>query len=687
MEANPVLVTASRDTYTVSHATTATKTDVPLMETPVSLQVVPKELMQDRQAIRLEDAVQTVSGVQRDFTFGDGYESFTIRGFSSDSSIYRNGVRLFAQTGETAHLEQLEILKGPASVLYGRIQPGGLLNLVTKRPLSEPHYSVQQQFGSYAFYRTVVDLTGPLTTDKSLLYRVNFAYQNSESFRDFVNKERIFLAPSLTWRPWSSTEFNLSFEYKNEQLFDDTGIPAIGNRPAPIPIRRTLNEPNERYDANTYLVDFNWSHRFNNDWKFNNGVTRYHANYFWRETYALFLQDDNRTLVRSPWFANTRRQAYTVYANVTGQFDTFGIRHRVLTGADYYKLSEDFPSLDGEPTSTIDIFNPVYGAVDFNALLRSSRSSPNAFYPQDEQWYGIYFQDQVTFWDKLHILAGGRYDWAKFRVGFSTTSLSDARSQEFTEDEKFSPRIGLLYQPWSWLSLYGNYVESLGSSVAGRTRTGANFRPESAKQYEVGVKTEWLDGRLSATVALFQITKNNLKTPDPSSPQFFVNLGEARSRGIEVDLAGRLTEKLSVTGAYAYTDATITKDVACAESDVDGNCLAVNAGNTGNRLLNVPRHSGNLWARYHVTDQLTVGTGVFVAGEREGDTDNSFQLPGYARWDAMAAYRFHLGPYRLTAQVNVNNILDKEYFKYARTRAWILPAEPLTVVGSLRMDF
>ncbi len=268
-------VTASpldRTSYSVPNASTATKTDTPIMETPVSIQVVPQQVIQDQQAIRLDDITKNVSGVQRDFSFGNGYEGFTIRGFSTNNTVYRNGFRLFASIAETAHLDRVEVLKGPAAVLYGRIEPGGLVNLVTKRPSPESYYSLQQQFGSFDLYRTTADATGPITEDRSLLYRLNLAYLNSGSFRDFVFNDRIFLAPGLTWRPTPDDEFNLSVEYDNEDNYDDAGIPALGNRPAPLPSSRNLGEPDDEYNVESVLVDLNGTHRFNTDWKVRGGV-------------------------------------------------------------------------------------------------------------------------------------------------------------------------------------------------------------------------------------------------------------------------------------------------------------------------------------------------------------------------------------------------------------------------------
>lgn len=239
----------------------------------------------------------------------------------------------------------------------------------------------------------------------------------------------------------------------------------------------------------------------------------------------------------------------------------------------------------------------------------------------------------------------------------------------------------MLYQPWSWLSLYGNYVESLGSNN-GRDSTGSPLDPQLATQYEVGAKTEFFDGRLNATLAFYHLTKENLPAADLSTPdpRDSVTIGEARSRGIEFDVTGQITDRVSVFGSYSYIDAKITRD---PRQDEAGNPLP---GNEGHQLLGAPRHSSSLWTKYAlVPERLDVGAGVFAAGQRQGDFENTFQLPGYVRLDAYAAYRWKIGPTKMTAQVNINNLLDKEYFSSTNQfdgnpRTGIIPAEPLTVL-------
>lgn len=239
-------------------------------------------------------------------------------------------------------------------------------------------------------------------------------------------------------------------------------------------------------------------------------------------------------------------------------------------------------------------------------------------------------------------------------------------------NRRFSPRVGILYQPWPWLSLYGNYVESLGANNGGRAVGGKPFDPQTGEQYEAGVKTEFLDGQLSATLAYFHLTKKNSLTADLNNPGFSIAIGEAQSEGVEFDLIGRVTDKLSLITTYAFTDARITKN---------------NDGSVGRELPQVPDHSGSFWAKYELIPQkFELGAGIYLFGNRRGN-GGELELPGYGRVDAFAAYHHMVGRTRLTAQININNLLDKDHFKTIAFGPGALPGEPLTVLGSIRLEF
>lgn len=663
--------------YSVIDASTATKTDTPIMETPFSIEVVTEDVLQDQQAFRLQDALKNVSGVQQRFE-GGGFDNFIVRGFDLGTFHYRDGVRIPSVNFDLANIQQVEVLKGPTSSLYGRTEPGGLINAVTKRPSADSFYNLEQRFGSYDFYRTQADATGAITKDESLLYRVDFSYLNTNSFREFSFTDRVFVAPSLTWKPREDTEFNLTVEYLNEDRVYDSGLPAIGNKIANIPITRQFDTPGMNDTHENTLVDFNWSHNFNENWKIRNGVVAMYYDQEWNETYAGGLQADNRSLERFAWFGESDTDMHTVFLNLTGQFNTFSVDHTVLLGGDYYNQHTEAYATDNS-IGIIDIFNPVFPSnlnlSQFDNLpIEFFRDQQGGFYSnREDTWSGIYFQDQLSFFDgKLNILGGGRYDWATVELDSAYFSpLSSSKDS----DTHFSPRVGMTYRPWNWLSIYGNYVESFGANNNGVSITGQAFKPQTAEQYEAGLKTDFFEGRLTSTLAFYHLTKDNVLTPDPSNPNFSLPIGEARSQGIEIDISGQITAGLSMIATYAYTDARITKD---------------NSGNQGNRLPYVPEHAGSVWLKYEFQQVplqgFSAGGGVFAASKREGDAANSFHDGSYARLDLFGAYRHKIGPTIFTTQLNINNVTGTEYFTL-RDRARNLPAEPLTVIGSIRIDY
>lgn len=691
--------------YTRPDASTATKTDTPLMETPASIEIVPRQVIQDQKSTRIKDALENVSGVRPQPSLGTG-TNFIIRGFQNGFRIYRNGLGLINGFGglqsevDTANVESIEVLKGPASILYGRIEPGGLINITTKAPLTAPYYALEQRFGSYDFYRTEWDATGPILGDRSLLYRFSGAYQSNNSFRDFGFNDRVLVNPTLTWRPTDATELTINVEGLDHEFKADYGIPAIGKRPAPIPISRSLDDPNtpRAHDSHVYL-NTGLVHRFNDDWTVRN---RFLAIY--EENDSTFvnpvpafgdaLQADNRTLNRNIFSQEASTEAYVTNLDLIGKFEFWQTRHEVLLGYDYTRSFSRYGNFGDynspNPALAIDIFNPApsYGIPRslFESTLATAAGDPNNLSEAKLEWNGVYFQDQITLWDRLHILGGGRYDWVEKGRGYGPTydAAEKAIAPTIRKDEQFSPRVGILYQPWDVLSIYGNWSNSFGANN-GVNAAGQAQPPEIGEQFEVGVKADLFDQRLNATLAFYHLTKQNLLTPDLSTPQLLdsIAIGEARSQGIELDLTGRVTESLNLIASYAYTDARVTHD---------------NSGLQGNRLSNIPEHAGSLWLKYDLVDfapldGLSLGIGTFLAGQREGDPANTFQLPGYVRLDAFAAYRFQVGKSRLTAQLNIRNLLDKRYYESTdpdsnvAPRLGIYPGAPLSFVGSLRLEY
>lgn len=669
--------------YNRSNASSGTRTDTPIMETPISIQVVPRAVIQDQQGVQVGDAIKNVSGVFQGFTFGGFAEEFMIRGFNTAYNNYLDGFRWPASRLTLANAERVEVVKGAAANLYGRIQPGGMINIVTKRPQATPYYALEQQFGSYDLYRTTADATGAINSDGSLMYRINFESLNKNSFRDFAFTDRVFLAPSLTWKVSDRTQFDLDFMYSDEDTLEDYGVVAFGNRPANIPTSRYLMEPStDKSNTTLYNTALTLTHAFNDDWKVKARFNHLSRDVVDPQTYPWALDEDPSSatygdLTRDYYGVDSNHSdTYFGTVNLTGQFETWGVEHKTLIGWEHYSGNTTLSYLYGSGNS-INIFDPRYRPVNVANI-------PDRYFQdgRGSNSNGLYFQDQITLFDKLHILGGGRYDWvADVSSGFGEPSAAVAAANRRTNNsERFSPRVGLLYQPWQWLSLYGNYVESLGNANSGTDASGNVFAPEIAEQFEIGFKTAFFDNRLISSFAFYHLNKSNILVSVAGKP-FSELVDGARSQGVEIDVSGQVTAGLNLIATYAYTDAIILQG-----KDFLGNVL------DGNRLWNVPRNAGSLWAKYDMQDEalrgLSLGAGVYLQDQKEGDRLNDYQLPGWARVDAMLKYRLPIAKAKTTLQFNVENLLDRDYYSATLgDRFSVNVGQPRTFMGSVKVEF
>jgi iron complex outermembrane receptor protein len=679
-------------TVDIESPAVATKCDIPILQTPSSIQVVPRQLIDDQQAISVQDAiVGNVSGVQP--SNDPYYDSFTIRGFQNPS-IFRNdllGPDLVHI--ETANLQSIEILKGPAAMLFGRLEPGGIVNLVVKRPLEAPYYSIQEQAGSWGLTRTTVDASGPLTEDKTWLYRINLDFTHADSFRDFVTTQDGFVAPTITYHPIEQFRFNLDGEYQNRIFVGDltqgSGIPAIGNRPANIPISRYLQDPALTATNPSRLqmgfIGYDWTFDITKDWSVTNRFSYYDLSYAERLAYYDSVDELTGFIQRGDWDINAHRTYLGSNLDLKGKFETGPFNHDVLIGTDYFTETNHDVGVSGD-TPTVGPINMFFPTYSFTGYIKP----PNNFnYAFQQSWEGVYAQDMISFADdKLHLLIGGRYDWAEYGNGFSPTSFNEATGPfdpatgngfQNSFDKAFSPRVGAVVQPTPWLSFYGDYVKSFGATNGLPIPGQQPFAPEIATQWEGGAKAEFFDKRLTATVAFYDIVKTNIVQSIPGTV-FSTIAGVVESKGAEFDIAGRIDENWSLIGSYSFDDARFTQSVI---------------GNQGDRLQNVPLNSGNIWVKYDVLGDfrgLSLGGGLNIVGARQGDNANDFQLPAYTLVNAMVMYR--LQPNVLpswvknaTVQLNVKNLFNTIYYTASADRFSIYPGAPRTFLASLRAEF
>ncbi|NCJ05935.1 TonB-dependent siderophore receptor [Synechococcales cyanobacterium C] len=669
-DAIQVVVTGEQDEgYNPSSASVGTRTNTPLRDIPQSIQVIPRQLLEDQQVNTLREALRNVPGAGQGTTSPRTFFDVPlIRGFNIVSNTSRNGLpdltsRVLGY--DAAIIDQIEVLRGPASVLYGQGEPGGTINYVTKQPLSQPFYEVEASVGNFDFYRGSLDLSGPLNNDKTVLYRLNAAAQTSNSFIDFFDTQRYVVAPTITWLISDRTKLSLEAEYGEIQATSlDFGLPAVGtvlpNPNGRIPRNRYVGEPDNRNDFRVFRVGYNFEHRFSEDWQLRNAF-RYSDSRDVRAFVApIGLQDDNRTMNRLREDRVYTNQFYNLDTYIVGKFATGSIQHQLVTGFALTRRDESYvPFFD--PAPPLDLFNPVYGSSVVAV-------TPGTADKTRSDALGIYIQDQISLLENLKLLIGGRFDIADRSV----TTLSTSETQ-FQQDEAFTPRVGIVYQPIPPISLYASYTQSF-TPAFGRGFGDTQFQPERGTQYEIGVKAD-VNDQLSATLAFYDLTRTNVLTDDtrPGIPSgLSIQTGEQRSRGIELSIQGKILPGWNIIASYAYTDAQITKD----------NRLTV-----GNRLNNVPENAFSLWTTYEFQrgslQGFGVGAGFFFVGERQGDLANTFELPSYLRTDAAIFYRRN----RFRAAVNLRNLFDVDYFDSSVSRNLVFLGDPFTVQGTISWEF
>jgi iron complex outermembrane recepter protein len=668
-DAIQVVVTGEQDRgYAPSNATTATRTDTPLRDIPQSIQVVPQQVWEDQQIDRLSDILRNVSGVAADDSFAGSIDRVNIRGFSTDVFL-RNGFREDQfSVRETANIERIEVLKGPASVLFGFLEPGGAINLVTERPLPDSSYATELSLGRYGFVRPTIDLTGPLTADDSLLYRLNVAYEGYDGFRDYEqNVERFFAASAVEWNIDENTSVLFEIEYLSDPRPYDDGIVAIGDGVADIPYDRLFQNDDALVRTESVRAGYQLEHRFDENWRLRNGFSYIAADSFDFRLTNWIIEDSGQLDRR--WRSNDDFfESYELQTNIEGEFSTGPIEHRLLFGVDLGSLwsAGSQRRLPGDPSFFTNIFDDDIADVakpdldDMTLIVRDDFRLTRTL--------GIYLQDQIQLLNNLILVAGGRFDLVDQESG----NLGNSNDQN---DDAFSPRVGIVYQPIEEVSLYASYSRSFSPNIFGIAADGSSLEPERGTQYEVGVRGEFFDGRLTTNLAAYHLTKTNVATVDPANPDFSITAGEVQSQGVELDVLGQILPGWNVIASFGLNDTEITES-----SD---EFLPV-----GNRLYDVPDTTASLWTTYEIQEGdlqgLGFGLGLFHVGERQGDTADTFRIPGYLRTDATLFYR--RDNWRLS--FNIQNLFDIEYIEAsAGFREAIYPGEPLTILGSVSVEF
>jgi iron complex outermembrane receptor protein len=481
-----VIKEARQLNYMAEDASSATRIPVPIKDVPRSIGVITSNVIDDQKAFRIDEAIRNISGTSMPSTQGGRAGDFMIRGFRSDLNVFKNGFREDSTYGartsrDTANIETIEVVKGPPSYLYGRADPGGIINQVTKAPLITPYYSAQMTIGSFGFYRPTIDMGGALNESKSLSYRLNAVYENAHSYRNGVQSERVFIAPTIGWAVDGQTSFRLEGEYLYDKSPIDRGIVAVGNGPAPIPVGRFLGDPSRRGTINQGKATLTFLHQINNSFKWRTAFRAATAAEKYTSLESNFLDETTGILNLARYEIPQSVQSHYLQNELHGAFSTGSIKHKALVGLE---LGREFQSSRtsgdfGQLGSFIDIFNPANRLFLDGPLttFNDARQTNNAL--------GLYFGDQIALLSNLHIHGGGRFDIFEQRINNRPNAFIATGSTDKQTDRAFSPSVGITYQPWKPLSLYANYTQSFAPQAGGaRSALGTLFRPERGESYE-----------------------------------------------------------------------------------------------------------------------------------------------------------------------------------------------------------
>ena len=712
--------------YVVPDANTGTMTDTPVMELPLDIQTVTQQVLQDQQVIRIDQALRNVSGIAfnngGDTSFGNAFDAVVLRGFASDSHL-RNGMRIDSSASDTelftqqiANVASVEVLKGPAAILYGAVEPGGVVNIVTKQPQATPSISAEQQFGSYGLYRSTVGVTGPLNTNATVLYRVDASYDTSNSIVDLGFRRDLFVAPTLKVLIGSSAQVTLQYEHKDADFNGNYAIfPLIesaGGQFVPLFSDRHLNF-GERSAAQELtdlgVLDGFW--QFAEGWSIRQQILAniVHATGPQVTTFGLGpLNASDPTsapaVYRSLNPFDSQDDTYATQLDLTGKLSMGPIKHTLLVGGDWYRFNSRYvlsaSNLSFVPDPAVDsligLLDPVHPGTAFGP------SQPFTAGAGPTRSWGAHLQDQLSLAATWFLLAGVRYQHV-FETNSTGPTLSSLTSTPLNGSAT-TPRVGIVWHPWQWVSGYANYAKNWGPSNGYPNASGGIVPPTSGNQKEIGVKFDPLGGRLTSTIAVYDLTKTNVPTPDPADPFAYIVTGKVRSRGLELDLQGELLPGWNAIVNFSDIDARVT-----SSNDP--------ANPPGTQWPQTPRLIGNVWTTYEVAPDsersLKFGLGVNAQGSQPAlnytgvlasQTTDYTRIGGYVTTNAMAAYRFTVNSLRILAQLNVSNLFDRRYFNYIAlgdpgpfsTYAYgnnvygfdrRLYGDPRTFVGSISVQF
>ncbi|MFT3814780.1 MAG: TonB-dependent receptor [Acidovorax sp.] len=681
--AAPVPVDAD-DRYQPTPDASTLRTTAPVLDIPQVVNVVPAQVIRDQQPRNIDDALVNVSGITQGNTLASTQDTIMKRGFGGnrDGSIMHNGMPLVQGRGMNAAAESVEVLKGPSSLLYGLMDPGGVVNVVSKKPQLRQRMALSLQGSGYAGGRdgasATLDTTGPIG-DNGLAYRLIVDHVNEDYWRNFGRHRETLVAPSLAWYG-DDTQVVLWYEYRKYLTpFDrGTALDPRTQRPLDIPKTRRLDEPFNEMTGETHLGQLSADHQLGGGWAAHLNLSYNRETYDANQLRVNGVNTGTGTLLRSndATHGALSTDSY-VSAYMDGSVDLAGMRHDLQFGADAeYRLIYRADLLRQNTTATFSYLNPVYGLEQPSSTVSASDSD------QTDRLHNqsLFFQDSIHLNDRWILVGGLRYQAWRQTAGRGRPFKANTQA----DGARWLPSVGLVYKLSDRLSLYGSYTQSLKPTstiapLASGTVIDSSVAPEEAKSWEAGAKFD-LPGGLTGTLALFDIRKKNVLVSqfnDATKLTDWRTSGAARSRGLEMDVAGQLTRRWSAIASYAYVDARTTEDPLYA----------------GNRLWNVARQTASLSAVYDFgpvfggEGRLRLGGGAQYVGRRPGDSANSFWLPGYTVANAFATYETKVNGYRTRFQLNVKNLFDRTYYPSSANTYFISMGDARQVLLRATVEF
>ncbi|TCO20630.1 iron complex outermembrane receptor protein [Pedobacter psychrotolerans] len=706
-------------TYKNTATFIGSKSEILLKDLPQSVSYASKELIADQGAVRVGEVVKNFSGVNQ-FTF---YDDITIRGFrinGGSNTQLINGMRTstgFWKQPLANYLERVEVLKGPSSALYGNASPGGVINRVTKKPLAETRKSLSLSMGSYNTFRALGDVTGPANKDSTLLYRLNFGYEDANSFRDMQFDKNLIIAPSLTFLPSKNTSLNFDLVYNDSKSRLDRGQSVFGNGNLySTPQSTSLNTGNDHLNEKTYNVSLSLNHRFSENLNFTASYmkTGYSEDLYEHRsanTYALDATGKSvDNLIAMQIFNRIRKRYIDNFSGfINYKLKTGKIEQTIVAGYDYaseklpvgasqltatnYRNAANTGSIsfvkseyDKDPTNYIkkflvvnNLLVPNVPSFNLNDVMASQRMQDDSknFFTQaayDPTYYFLnagYVQDNIKF-GKLQALLGLRYEYYTDYSNYLKPTQATANSKALL------PRFGLVYSAITNINLYGTYVMGYTpqtASAISNPNAGGPFDPLKSNMIEFGAKTSWLDERLTASAAIYQIKQKNVlyNANVVGQPDLLRSVGEERSRGIEFDIIGRIIPQLSILASYSYNEASITDSPIASE--------------IGRQKPNAPHHTANIWAKYSITSGILKGLGI-GGGSNYVDSrilsiDATQTIPSYTLFNA--AFYYNVG--KVQVQFNMNNITNKVHWVGGYDYLRLFPGTPSNYLFTLGYTF